>query len=115
MNTKFFLKTKTVFNPYIVVEGGIYRISREVYGQFIDKTNNSNSITPMSDKTNDGALNVGFGIEYPINEIINFDLNARYHYLLDKKTYNFGDIGYGSSYSTISFFSINAGLVIFFE
>ena len=112
---KFFLKTKMTFTPYIMAEGGIYKITREVYGQYINGDGAATPLTPQSDRTNDGAFNVGFGIEYPINETINFDINAKYHYILNKDTYNLGDAGYASSYSAISFISINAGLNIFFQ
>ncbi len=112
---KFFLKTKMTFSPYAMAEGGIYKITREVYGQYISEDGSATPLTPQSDKTNDGAFNIGFGIEYPINETMHFDINAKYHYILNKDVYNLGYAGYASSYSTISFISINAGLNIFFQ
>ncbi len=115
LNVKFFLKTELSFTPYIMLEGGVYNITREVYGKYIDENGISHKVTPKSDITTDGSLNLGFGIEYPINELINFDINARYHYLLNKDTYNLGDVGYGSSYSTINFISVFVGLNIFFK
>ncbi|MCF6268526.1 MAG: porin family protein [Melioribacteraceae bacterium] len=115
INVKFFLKTETSVTPYLLLEGGVYNITREVYGKYINEDGVSNKVTPRSDKTFDGSLNLGLGIEYPINELINLDINARYHYLLNKDTYNLGDAGYGYSYSTINFISISAGLNIFFK
>jgi len=115
INVKFFLKTEMSFTPYLLLEGGVYKITREVYGKYINEDGASSSVTPRSDKTTDGSINLGLGIEYPINEIINLDISARYHYLLNEDVYNLGDYGYGSSYSTINFISIYAGLNIFFR
>ena len=115
IGVKFFFKTKLDFTPYVLAEGGIYKISREVYGQYINEDGSSISLTPQSYETNDGALNIGFGIEYPINETMNFDINASYHYILNEEVYNLGEAGHASSYSTINFISINAGLNIFFQ
>jgi hypothetical protein len=115
IGVKFFFKTKMSFTPYVMAEGGIYKITREVYGQYINEDGSSIALTPQSEKSTDGALNIGFGIEYPINETMNFDINASYHYILNKDVYNLGDAGYASSYSTTNFISINAGLNIFFQ
>ena len=98
-----------------MLEGGAYKITREVYGKYINDEGVSSSVTPRSDKTTNGSINLGLGLEYPINEIINLDISARYHYLLNEDVYNLGDYGYGSSYSTINFISISAGLNIFFQ
>jgi len=116
INVKFFLKTETSFSPYLLFEGGVYKITREVYGKYINEDGTSNSITPRSDKTTNGSINLGLGIDYPLNEIINLDISARYHYLLNEDVYNLGDVGGSvSSYSTINFISVYAGLNIFFR
>jgi len=115
INVKYFLKTEMSFTPFLLAEGGIYKITREVYGKYIYEDGSSLSVTPQYDKTTNGSLNVGFGFEFPINEVMNFDVIARYHYLLSEKSYNLGDAGYASSYSTISFVSVAAGINIFFE
>lgn len=115
VNVKFFLKTELPFNPYVLLEGGVYKITREVYGKYISEDGISNNVTNRSENKTDGSFNLGVGMEYPINEIINLDINARYHYLLSKDTYNLGDYGYAASYSAINFISISAGLNIFFE
>lgn len=115
INVKFFLKTEMILKPYFLLEGGIYKITREVYGKYINEDGSSSSITRRSDKTTNGSINLGLGFEYPINEIINLDISARYHYLLHEDVYNFGEAGYASSYSTINFVSVYAGINIFFE
>ena len=103
------------FTPYLLLEGGVYNITREVYGKYSNDNGNTGSVTPRSDKATNGSINLGLGLEYPINEIINVDIGARYHYVLNEDVYNFGDYGYGSSYSTINFISLSAGLNIFFK
>jgi len=115
INVKYFLRSSSQITPYIMLEGGIYKITREIYGQYIDENNNSDKITPQTDNSTDGSINLGMGIEYPINEIMNFNFSARYHFILNKSVHNLGDYGYSAEYSTNNFFSLSAGLNIFFE
>ena len=79
INVKFFWRNNKEFHPYVVLEGGVYKISRELYGRYISADGESLRITPQSEDVTDGSLNLGIGFEYPINEIITFDISSRYH------------------------------------
>ncbi|MEN8191570.1 MAG: outer membrane beta-barrel protein [Bacteroidota bacterium] len=115
INVKFFLRNNKSFQPYVVLEGGVYNIIREIYGRFIDENGNSHTYSPSTENFTDGSFNIGAGFEYPLNEIITFDISTRYHLVLNKEVYNFGDAGYGTSYSTNNFISVFAGINVFFE
>ena len=115
INVKFFWRNNKKFHPYAVLEGGVYKISRELYGRYISADGASLRLTPQSENTTDGSLNFGFGFEYPINEIITFDVSSRYHLVLNQNVHNFGDAGYGTSYSTNNFISVFAGINVFFQ
>ena len=115
INVKFFPKTEMNFKPYFLLEGGVYKITREVYGKYINEDGISNSVTNRSEKTTDGSLSLGLGIEYPINDVMNLDISSRYHYIFNEDVHNLGDEGYASSYSTNNFISVSAGLNIFFR
>ncbi len=115
INVKFFPKTEMSFKPYFLLEGGIYKITRDAYGKYINESGVSNNITKRSDKTTDGCITLGLGIEYPINEVMNFDISSRYHYIFNEDIHNLGTEGYATSYSTSHFISVYAGLNIFFK
>ena len=115
INVKFFWRNNENIHPYVVLEGGIYNITREVYGRYIYDIGGSLQITPQSEKVTDRRFNFGLGFEYPINEIIARDVSSRYHLVLNQDVYNLGDVGYGSSYSTNNFISIFAGINVFFQ
>lgn len=112
---KFFWRDNENFQPYVVLEGGVYNITREFYGRYIDENGVPLPSTSKTESSTDGAFNFGVGFEYPINEVIALDVSAKFHLLLAQDVYNFGDAGYGTSYSTINFISIFAGINVFFQ
>jgi hypothetical protein len=112
---KFFFKTETEFHPYVIIEGGAYKISREIYGKYINENGNSNNVNYPSTDITSGGITPGFGFEYPINEILNLDAAVKYHYIFNEDVYNLGDYGYAASYSTHHFVSIDLGINIIFE
>lgn len=112
---KFFWRDNENFQPYIVLEGGVYNITREFYGRYIDENGVALPATNQTETSTDGAFNFGVGFEYPINEVIALDVSAKYHMLLSEDVYNFGDAGYETSYSTINFISVFAGINVFFQ
>lgn len=115
LNVKyFFTKIKTI-HPYVILEGGIYKITREVYGKFFDENGNQFTYKPSTEKYNDGCLNFGAGVEYPVNEIVSLDFTFRYHLILNETVYNYGEYGYASSFSANKFISTYVGLLVFFE
>jgi len=114
INVKFFWRNNEKFHPYVVLEGGVYKISRELYGRYIPADGESLRLTPQSEDVTDGSLNFGVGFEYPINEVITLDVSSRYHLVLNQDVHNFGDAGYGTSYSTNNFISVFAGINVFF-
>ncbi len=115
VNVKYFPKTEMSFKPYLLLEGGVYKITREVYGKYINESGVSSNVTRRSDKTTDGSISLGIGVEYPINEVMNFDISSRYHYIFNEDVHNLGNEGYATSYSTSNFISVYAGINIFFR
>lgn len=115
INVKFFLKTELSFTPYFQLEGGVYNITREVYGKYINLEGVAQSITSRNENTTDGSISLGFGAEYPINEIINFDISTRYHLILYKYLHSIAGGGYETNSNTNNFISLSAGLNIFFR
>jgi len=115
INVKFFWRNNEKLHPYALLEGGIYKITREVYGRYIYDTGESIKITAQSENVTNGSFNVGVGFEYLINEVITVDVSSRYHLVLNQDVYNFGDAGYGTSYSTNNFISVFAGINVFFQ
>lgn len=112
---KVFFSTQSNFSPYLMFEAGVYRITREVYGKYINENGISSNVTRRVDNSNDASVALGFGVEYPMNENLSFDLNGKYTYLFNENVHNLGDLGYGTSYSTNNFFSFSAGVNIFFQ
>jgi len=115
INVKFFWRKNKKFHPYVVLEGGVYKTSKEVYGRFIPQDGKSLQVTPRDVSTTDGSFNFGVGFEYPLNEVLTLDVSSRYHLVLNQDVYNLGDIGYGTTYSTNNFISIFAGINVFFQ
>lgn len=115
INVKFFWRNNKKFYPYVVLEGGVYKTSKEVYGKFIPQDGKSLQVTPRDVSTTDGSFNFGVGFEYPLNEVLTLDVSSRYHLVLNQDVYNLGDIGYGTAYSTNNFISIFAGINVFFQ
>lgn len=115
LNVKFFWRENENFHPYLVLEAGIYNTTREVFGRYIYDTGESLTVNPSTTTSSDGSFIFGGGFEYPVNEVIALDVSAKYHLLLSQDVYNFGDAGYGTSYSTINFISVFAGINVFFQ
>lgn len=114
INVKFFWRNSEKFHPYVVLEGGIYKISRELYGRYIPAEGEPLRLNPENEDVTSGSFNFGIGFEYPINEVITLDVSSRYHLVLNQDEHNFGDAGYGTSYSTNNFISVFAGVNVFF-
>ncbi|VAX18515.1 hypothetical protein MNBD_IGNAVI01-2194 [hydrothermal vent metagenome] len=115
INVKFFWRKNKKFHPYAVLEGGVYKTSKQVYGKFIPQDGESLQVTPRDVSTTDGSFNFGVGFEYPLNETLTLDVSSRYHLVLNQDVYNLGDAGYGTTYSTNNFISIFAGINVFFQ
>jgi len=115
LNVKFFWRKNDKFHPYVVLEGGVYKTSKEVYGRYISEDGESLKLNPTDVSTTDGSFNAGLGFEYPLNDVITFDVSARYHWVMNEDVYNLGDIGYGTTYSTNNFISLYAGINVFFQ
>ncbi len=115
INVKLFWRDNPNFYPYVVLEGGVYKITRELYGRYISENGESIKVTPRNESYTDGSFNFGIGFEYPINDVITLDVSSRYHMVLQENVYSMGDAGYQSEFSTSNFISLFAGINVFFE
>ena len=81
-------------------------------GRYIDGEE-TQKINTTKDTGTNGSFNLGLGFEYPINEIIMFEIITMYHIVINEEVYNFGDSVYQTSYSASNFMSVFAGVNIF--
>ena len=115
INVKFFWRNNKKVDPYIVLEAGVYKITKDLYGRYIYADGTTLRVNPQSNNVTNGSFNFGVGFEYPINEVISLDFSSRYHLVLNQDVYNLGEVGYGTAYSTNNFISVFAGINVFFE
>jgi len=113
LNVKFFWGGVSKFHPYALLEGGIYKYSRQMTGRYIDGEEIQKINSAKENMTN-GSFSLGLGFEYPINEIIMFDIFTKYNIVINEEVYNLGDSNYQTSYSSSNFISIFVGVNIFF-
>lgn len=101
------------FAPYLLIEGGIYNYSLEVSGTY---TNNGTVtiIRPKDETYRESSFNIGLGGIWQLNDDVDLDIKARYHFVSSSKKYNLGDGAYDAEFNTSKFISLMAGIVFNF-
>jgi hypothetical protein len=97
------------FNPYILIEGGIYYTSVQLSGTFTSPDTTITFDEPTI-KNSEAGMSFGLGTEIPSSENLEFDIRLTYHLVPTVNIYNFGSIGYQKDVSTNKFISVVAGV-----